>query len=305
VSRQASDVQLEEIEVTGTEKVLALVLTVFFLIGGIWVYSKLDEVRESTYRNPETFYTATERANVARAEQARIRLSRVQHDLELRREELELSRESYRTALDAGRKAPGLRAAYAAAQRDFRTAQRQLASAGAELTAAEPAANAAYERTEAAAARSTRQGELETFALRLAFLLVALALAHWFLLRLRSSGSRYLPVGFALVAAGAILALAFTADYVTDYIDVQQLGPLVLSLAGIAITLAAFWWLQRYLARRLPLRRVRKGECPFCGFPLRGGEHCEGCGRNVVAECVTCHEPRRVGAAHCGACGVA
>ena len=68
----------------------------------------------------------------------------------------------------------------------------------------------------------------------------------------------------------------------------KQLGPVVLSLAGIALTLATFWWLQRYLARRVPPRRVRKGDCPFCGYPVRGGEYCEGCGRTVIGECTTC-----------------
>ena len=73
----------------------------------------------------------------------------------------------------------------------------------------------------------------------------------------------------------------------------------------VGMTLLAFVGLQRYLEKRIPLRRVRKGECPFCGFPGRGGTHCEGCGRAVVAECRTCSAPRRVGAAHCGACGAA
>jgi hypothetical protein len=101
----------------------------------------------------------------------------------------------------------------------------------------------------------------------------------------------------------AIFALVMAGDYLTDYIDVEELGPFVLSLAGIALTLAVFWWLQRYLARRIPQRRVRKGECPFCGYPVRSGGHCEGCGRPVIGECTTCHQPRRVGTFHCGACG--
>ena len=72
------------------------------------------------------------------------------------------------------------------------------------------------------------------------------------------------------------------------------------------MTLAAFWWLQRYLARRLPYRRVRKRECPFCGYPAgAGSEHCEGCGRQVLASCDACDQPRRVGTLHCGACGAA
>jgi hypothetical protein len=92
-------------------------------------------------------------------------------------------------------------------------------------------------------------------------------------------------------------------DYITDYVDPVALGPLVLALAGIVLTLLAFVALQRYLGRRVPIRRVRKRECPFCGFPVGENEHCEGCGRLVIAECATCAQPRRVGTLHCGACG--
>ncbi|MEX0673330.1 MAG: hypothetical protein WD067_01055 [Gaiellaceae bacterium] len=56
---------------------------------------------------------------------------------------------------------------------------------------------------------------------------------------------------------------------VTDYVDPLELGPLLLSLVGVLATLAAFVALQRYLARRVPARRVRKAECPFCGYPGR------------------------------------
>jgi hypothetical protein len=87
--------------------------------------------------------------------------------------------------------------------------------------------------------------------------------------------------------------------------DPLDLGPLVLSLFGIAATLVAFWALQRYLARRLPARRAAKGECPYCGYSVRDrGPHCEGCGRTVVAPCSACTAPRRVGVVHCAACGV-
>jgi hypothetical protein len=300
--KTAADVELEDIEVTSTEKVLALVLTVFFLIGGIWAYGKLDEIGESAYRSPETYFTPTEQTAVDRAARAENRLMRAEDNLSREREELELARETYRTALDAGRTAPALQAAYRRAQRDFAAARTRLREARAVSAAAQPAANAAYRRADAEALEASRQSELLTFVLRLAFVLAALGFANWLLIRLRRSNSRYLPIAFALAGAGAVLALVLTADYLTDYIDVQELGPLVVSLAGIAMTLATFWWLQRYLARRLPHRRVRKGECPFCGYPTRG-EHCEGCGRSVVADCARCQSPRRVGTPHCAACG--
>ena len=300
-----TDVGLDEIEVTSTEKLLAVVLVVFFLIGGVWAYSKLDDLDESAYRPPEVYFTAAERAAVARADAAERRLDRASARVARARDELELRREEYRTALDARRSAPGLEAAYRASQQQLEAARRQERAARAEAAAARPAAAGAFRRASEEADDETRQSELLTFALRLAFVLAYLALAYWLLVRLRRTGSRYLPVAFALVASGAILALVLAADYLTDYIDIQELGPLVLSAVGVAMTLAAFWWLQRYLARRLPQRRVRRGECPFCGYPVRGGEHCEGCGRTVAAECTTCHAPRRVGTPHCAACGAA
>jgi hypothetical protein len=94
-------------------------------------------------------------------------------------------------------------------------------------------------------------------------------------------------------------------DYLTDYFEPLDLGPLVISLFGIAVTLLAFVGLQRYLAHRIPQWRVRKGECPFCGYPVRANEHCEGCGRQVIAPCAECNGPRRVGTRHCAACGAA
>lgn len=305
MSTQASRVELEEIEITKTEKLLAVVLTAFFLIGGVWAYSKVDEVGASGQRPPQAYFTPAEQAAVARANDAERRLAAATAAEQRARQELELAREAYRTALDAGRQAPALEAAYQAAQRRYEAARAETRAAGAELAASQPAASAAYRRAGEEARSDARQSELVTFLLRLALVLTSLAVGYWLLVRLRRSGSRYLPVAFAVVAYAVLLSLVLAGDYVTDYIDVQQLGPLVLSLAGIAMTLVVFWWLQRYLARRIPQRRVRKGECPFCGYPVRGGEHCEGCGRLVIGECTTCHRPRRVGTFHCAACGAA
>ena len=303
MTTRATRVDVEEIEITRTEKLLAVVLTVFFLIGGVWTYTKLDDIGRSEYRPPQTYFTATERAAVARADGARQELAQAMASAGRARQELELAREAYRTALDAGRTAPGLERAYHDAERTLDETQRAERNARAEVVAAQPAADAAYSRASEEALSASRQSELVTFLLRLGLLLATLAAGYALLVRLRRSGSRYLPVAFAFVASGAILALVMAGDYLAAHIDVEQLGPLVLSLAGIAVTLAVFWWLQRYLARRIPQRRVRRSECPYCGYPVRGGDHCEGCGRMVVGECTTCHGPRRVGTLHCAACG--
>lgn len=146
--------------------------------------------------------------------------------------------------------------------------------------------------------------ELRTFELRLAFVLVlliaALGLAAW----QRRRRSRWVLTGHAAVGTAGALAILLGIDYV-DRCYRTDAGPLVLAGAGSAITLVAIAVLHRHLARRLPRRRVRRGDCPFCGYPGRGGVHCEGCGRSVVAACARCESPRRVGTEHCGACGQA
>jgi hypothetical protein len=295
-------VEVEEIEATKSEKALAVVLTVFLLIGAIWTYAKLDDLARGSVAPAAT--APADRAAVDRSRLAENRQFNAQQAVGQAQQDLVLAREAYRTALDAGQKAPGLRRAYELAQARSARAHARLATARAAAAAARPAA-ARAERAMVGRQRATDDRRAWLAAgLRLAFTAALLVVGYLLLARLRRRRTRYLPLAFAVIATAAITALTFACDYLTDYIDPLQLGPLVLSLFGIAATIAAFAVLQRYLARRIPIRRVRKGECPFCGFPVRGGgAHCEGCGREVVGACAACRSPRRVGAAHCAACG--
>jgi hypothetical protein len=293
-SRAAVDI--EDIESTKSEKLLAVVLTIFLLIGGIWTYQKIDDVaREAT----KVTLSPAEQAAQQRFSDAQTRVFEAEGQEAAAREELELRREAYRTALDAGQPAGDLESAYHAAEDQFEAAQAARTVAQAEVEAARPAAEAASARQ----AENFEHFELISFLARLAFVIAVLAAAYLLLVSLRKRRSRYFRMGLAAVGFAALLALFMAGDYVTDYVDPLELGPLVLALVGIAFTILAFAALQRYLARRVPIRRVRKRECPFCGFPVGENEHCEGCGRVVVAECATCAQPRRVGTLHCGACG--
>jgi len=160
------------------------------------------------------------------------------------------------------------------------------------------------ERAEAEEAEDEqRRDERLTAGLRLALVLGLLAGALWLMAWQRRRRSRWVLVGYASVGAAGVLALVMGVDYLTDWFDPVDLGPLVLAIVGAAFTLVALGALQRHLARRLPGRRVRRGECPFCGYPGGRGEHCEGCGRAVVAPCARCGAQRRVGTEHCAACG--
>jgi hypothetical protein len=299
-------VEVEEIETTKSEKLLAAVLAIFVLIGGIWTYQKIDDyAAEWLAPTGPVQVSAEEQAAIDRYNRAQERMFRADEAEAQALERLVLAREAYRTALDAGQPADVLKREYDQAQIEHEEAQAEVAAASEEVQSAEPAANLAFERQAKVSAERADRHELAAFLFRLGFVLALLSLGYWLLDRLRARRSRYLPTVIALVAATALLAFVMAGDYITDYVDPLDLGPLVLSLAGVVITLFAFAALQRYLAKRIPIRRVRKQECPFCGYPVRGNEHCEGCGRPVLADCAKCTAPRRVGTVHCGVCGQA
>lgn len=296
-------VDVEDIQTTKSEKLLAIILTSFLLIGGVWTYQRIDdEVREAVGAGVVEPSPADQEA-LGRLEEAEARRSAAAQELASARDDLELRREAYRTALDAGRSAPALERRYQEAQARLGRAQAELSRARAGLVAAQPAARRANERLAEESERREDRRALFTFLLRFGLVAVSLGFGYWLLARLRRRGSRYFAVAVAIVGYAAILAVVLAADYITDYVDPLDLGPFVLSLFGIALTLLAFVGLQRYLARRIPMRRVRKRECPFCGYPVRENERCEGCGRQVVASCAKCGSGRRVGTLHCGACG--
>lgn len=303
-----------EIETSTAEKVLALVLAVFIAIGAVWVYVKLDEVAKpdsTSFRVPNReLIDPEEVATIENHEEAMHSVEVARSHRRAATRSLELSREAYRTALDADEPSAELRT-------EYESAQARLASASRELAAAVKAAAQTRPEAEEARQRLTelRQDEAEradedrvrhdriVFLLRLGLLVLMLAGSYRLLIRLRSHNSRYLPAALAWIGATAVLAIVMAADYTDSYIEFDEVGPLAISIVGVALTLAAFVALQRFLAKRVPTRRVRRGECPFCGFPVRDKPHCEGCGRAVIASCSSCQKDRRVGTPRCGYCG--
>jgi len=294
-------VDIEELQTTKSEKLLALVLVVFLLIGGVWSYQKIDDRVRETIEFAEP--PAMERAAMDRYNAAQRRLNAATSSQEQARRDVEFRREEFRAALDADRPSAALERNYRAAQERLAAAQAEQATATRAAAAARPAADAAQRRVSARVDERRDKQELVTFLLRLALVVASLLAGFVALARLRNRGSRYLPLGGALLVFGTILALALAVDYLTDYFNPLDSGLLLLSLMGVLATLAAFWALQRYLARRLPHRRVRRGQCPFCAFPVQGNARCEGCGREVIAPCARCEGPRRVGTSHCAHCG--
>jgi len=301
-------------ETSGAEKVLAVVLAIFIAIGAIWGYVKLDEVaaKDSTsfYLPEKKLLDQEEFAALQNHRQAVRAVGRARSERRAATRKMELRREAYRTALDADEPSSELQAEYESAQARLASASRELAAAVAVAARTRPEAVEAQEqlselRQDAADRADEERADHDriVFLLRLALLVLMLAGAYLLLSRLRSRHSRYLPAALAWIGATAILACVMAADYTNSYIEFSEVGPLAISIAGVALTLIAFVALQRFLAKRIPARRVRRGECPFCGFPLRGKPHCEGCGRGVIASCSSCQQERRVGTPRCGNCG--
>ncbi len=294
-------VDVEDIESTKSEKFLAVVLLAFLLIGTIWFYVKVDAWVPG---GPNYAASAAEQKAHQAQDDAWSRQVTAEETVEREKSELALAKNDFDIAVAKGDDATTAEAEYKKEEAELRESQRTLLGAQQNARSAERAV-ARFDR--ARQERAEDPGHTWAVAgVRLGFIVVWLLASLRFVGSLRRRQSRFLPLGFAAAGAGVVTALVYAVDYITDYISWQDLGPIVLSAAGVIATVGAFVGLQRWLAARIPGRRVRNGECPFCGHPQRGdAPHCEGCGREVIAPCAACSQPRRVGSPHCGACGVA
>jgi len=292
---------VEDLQLTRSEKLLAVVLTAFLLLGGIWTYTRVDDVVRQHVRVPAASFAAS--PAIRRESTAQQHVFQAQERRRTALQDLTLRREAYRTALEAHKPAQRLEREYNAAQTAYTAAQRQLGAARREAAAAAPAAEAVRRSASRNFAAAVQRQERDAFLIRLGLVLLSIGFAYWLLSYMRRRYTRWFPFAGSVVAYATIFAFVLAADYVTDYFDPFQWGIAVVALIGIVATLLAYLVLQRYLLRRVPRRRVRRRECPFCGYPVGPNTHCEGCGREVVAPCANCEVPRRVGTLHCGACG--
>ena len=124
---------VEEIETTKAEKLLAVVLAVFMLVGGIWLYQRIDDWTRTSHGYA---LTPAEQAAVSASANAHSQLSAAATNAAQARQDLELKREAYRTALEAHQPAERLRVQYVAAQAELKAALRQAGGGAAEGAAA-------------------------------------------------------------------------------------------------------------------------------------------------------------------------
>lgn len=301
----SSRVDAEEIEPTRSEKLLAVLLGIFLLVGTVWFYVEVPGWVDDAMPGGD-------RTAVEQAQEREMQADEAMWNAETQRDEksleLDLAREEYKVALQEGTGAEAAKAEYDRVQQEYDRAATDLTEARDESSDARAEVREAQEEFD----QENRTGAKAwaVAMIRLVFIAGWTFGAYRLIGSLRQRESRYLALAFAGAAVGAVMALVFAVDYLVGFIDPLELGPIVLSVLGVVATIGAFRVLQKFLAARLPGRRVRKGECPFCGFPshdsgLDAGAHCAGCGREVVGDCATCGATRRVGSSFCVSCGSA
>jgi len=210
------------------------------LIGGLWVYSEpLDRTGpQDPFAGPVS-RTSAERSALGRRNDAQASLRRARRAQEQARRNLELRREAYRTELDAGRSGAEAEPAFRRAERAFTAAERRTRRSGAAVASTRPAAVRAQRSIEVRQRAADRRSEdalndreRNTFLLRLAWVIAVMAAGFLLLARLRRRRSRYLTVGLAFVGFATAQALVMAVDYPSDYIDLDEIGPAVLSADG-------------------------------------------------------------------------
>ena len=308
----------QQVETGRAERILAIGMVVFMLIGGAWVLNRTAAL--VPYPDRRVFEdragVAVERESVNRLN---VQLAEAQRILDERSGELsralsmyEYTREEYRVGLERGKDDPAVKAAYEKAREAYERAANaaeiarrvrerfalELESASARLQERDLTINREYER--AIAGR-----ELKIFVFRAAYALPIFAASLMVWVRARRAGSRYLILATAFLTFGIFQVVLMTLQYSWHLLKgfVQP----VLSLVGTLACASALVAIRRYVFNPARTARVRfwKGLCPHCGFPKSAGDHCPSCGGKLTEVCGSCGERRYVDAPYCPHCGAA
>ena len=302
---ERKELQETDREVTRAEKVLALALAVFLLIGGLRVawainavfpYPDYMALREQFVPQimQQEMVTLWNQKNEKLAELERLRVEEG-----ILRLQYETAREEYRTLLDRGiddslkkarwEQARGsyeeAKAAISAAETTLRDFQDDILSPKETLfTEAEARFNEQH-------ALLTGQRNLRAGVALMAYALFAFALAIWGFNLFRSKPllSRYAVIGTSFMGFGALQLLVIS--YYIVYPFLQGLLPMewIISLGGSSLSIAGIILLKNkfFSAEAVGNRRLWKQACPACGFPYPGN-YCARCGVPQKRVCTSC-----------------
>lgn len=309
-----------EREATRAEKILALALAIFLLIGGVRIAVAIDRMF------PRPVYEQVRREFIPPDMEQELSLLRQKEselageaqssrEAEIRaRLAYEAAREEYRTFLDRGIDDPRKRAAWETARASLEEAQERRDAAEETLARftsriLQPKVNA-YTRAEmniqSKLTDLTRTRDLKSGGFSLAYALLAFAFTFWIfnLFRIKPGLARYAVIGTSFLGFGVLQTIVIffkiVIPFLHDIIPIEW----IVSVGGSAICIAALVYLKNrfFSLEAVRQRRLWKGLCPVCGFS-RPGFFCAWCGASQVMECPHCTGRTNRYLPYCGECG--
>lgn len=309
-----------EHETTTAEKILAIALTIFLLIGGLRIAESINKA----FPYPD-YMQLREQYVTAKLESEYIQLQNKANELlmevkrwsnieETARLEYEKAREEYRTLLDKGIDDEVKKLEWEKARTNYEQAQEKRQKAEEESK---------NFQTEILAFKTKNYGEAEKnfqteFSRRtnsrnfkagislLAYALLGFALSFFVynFFRTRAKLSRYAVIGMSFLGFGAIQALIVSFriayPYLKDIIPVEG----IISVGGSAISIAGIVYLKNrfFSLKAVQNRRLWRKACPICGFS-DPGSFCPWCGTIQQVECPTCNKLTNKFLPYCQECG--
>ena len=314
------ELQETEREVTRAEKVLALALAIFLLIGGLraaWSINHIFPYPDYMQMHRQFVPAALEEEVNALLRQENTKQAALQR---LRDEEstllaqYEIAREEYRTMLDRGIDDAAKKAMWEQARARHEETLAAISAAETVLRdfqadALQPKQHTLWEyhaQLETHFNQLTTRRNLYAGLALMAYALAGFALALWIFNLFRSKPvlSRYGVIGTSFLLFGVMQMLAIT--YYTGFPFLRDLIPVewIISIAGSGLSIAGIVLLKnRYFsAEAVRNRRLWKKACPGCGYP-QPGKFCIRCGGAQTQNCCHCGLPTNRYSLWCRECG--
>lgn len=308
--------ETSQLEMSRAEKILALAMIIFLLIGGAWVFREIQTIPlRPDYQAIEQRYLPSELQKEFHGAQNNLytlqgNVHKRQDDLAQATREYEFRREEYRVILDKGEVDPARERTYTDATKVYEQAlleyevalemEKQALEKLQPLSAAWEQAQTLIASDFAAAQRTF---EWKLFLLRALYAVPVFILALFAFIRMRQSHSNYLIFGTALIGFGSFQLIYLFGLYSWHLLrDVAQIA---ISLMGTALCVVGIIVIRRYLVdpARITKSRLRRGLCPACGVPSSTHAYCIACGEQLQKQCTSCSHNRPVRGEYCPHCG--
>ncbi len=313
--RPSSNEENSGIEFSRVERILALGMVLFLLVGGAWVFNRIQRLPA----RPD--YHAIERRHISAELQsaywqaqntlnaAQVAAGRVREELSVAATEYEFRREEFRVMNERGILDPVREQAYKEALTTFERLRGEIGVAMAVEESARTRLQPLAEQWKALQAkigeeqhRANVAFEWQLFVFRMLYAVPVLALALLLFQLLRRRGSTYLIFATALIAAATLQLLYLVSLYSWHFLrDVAQVA---IAILGTVMCMAGIVMIRRYWfhPERVLRTRVRRGQCFSCGAPAENNVYCPACGEELQKRCLGCGQNRPVKAAFCPHC---